>query len=113
MVAEAPGGQETVAPTNGAARANILPPGPRAPAIAQTLLWALAPAWLMRTCASRLGDSFTLTFAPSGVRVVIVSDPGEVKTLFTASVALSGGAESPVAAVMGPNSIIVLTGPEH
>ncbi|HXN39759.1 MAG TPA: cytochrome P450 [Solirubrobacteraceae bacterium] len=113
MVAEAPGGQETVAPANGAARASMLPPGPRAPAIAQTLLWALAPAWLMRTCASRLGDSFTLTFAPSGVRVVIVSDPDEVKTLFTAGVALSGGAESPVAAVMGPNSIIVLTGPEH
>jgi cytochrome P450 len=91
-----------------------LPPGPRLPAIGQTLLWAFAPAWFMDTCASRLGDMFTVTFAPSGVRLVMVSDPQAVKTLFTASkAALSGGSESPVAAVMGPNSIIVLTGPAH
>ena len=61
-----------------------LPPGPRAPAIVQTLAWALAPTWLMDRCAERLGESFTLTFAPSGLQLVMISDPEAVKTVFTA-----------------------------
>jgi cytochrome P450 len=92
-----------------------LPPGPRAPALAQTLAWALAPTWFMDRCARRLGDAFTLTFFPSGMQLVLVSDPEAVKTVFTAppEVAPSGAANSPVASVMGPHSVIVLTGPEH
>jgi cytochrome P450 family 135 len=92
-----------------------LPPGPRAPAIVQTLAWALAPTWVMDRCARRLGESFTMTFAPSGLKLVIVSDPEAVKTVFTASaqVAPSAAGSSPVAPIMGPSSVIVLTGPEH
>jgi cytochrome P450 len=92
-----------------------LPPGPRAPATLQTLAWALAPTWLMTRCARHLGDSFTLTFAPSGIRFVMISDPDAVKELFTAPAALapSGAGNSPVAGVMGPHSVVVLTGPEH
>ncbi|HEY4897703.1 MAG TPA: cytochrome P450 [Solirubrobacteraceae bacterium] len=92
-----------------------LPPGPRAPAVVQTLLWAVAPTWLMDRCARTLGDSFTLTFAPSGLKLVLVSDPEAVKTVFTAPAELapSAAGASPVAPVMGPSSVIVLTGPEH
>ena len=92
-----------------------LPPGPRAPAVVQTLAWALAPTWLMDRCARTLGDSFTLTFAPSGLKLVLVSDPSAVKTVFTAppELAPSAAGASPVAPVMGPSSVIVLTGPEH
>jgi len=92
-----------------------LPPGPRAPAIVQTLAWAVAPTWLMDRCAERLGESFTLTFAPSGMKLVLLSDPEAVKTVFTApaEVAPSAAHSSPVAPVMGPSSVIVLTGPEH
>ena len=61
-----------------------LPPGPRAPAIVQTLAWAVAPTWVMDRCARRLGETFTLTFAPSGMKLVMVSDPEAVKTVFTA-----------------------------
>jgi cytochrome P450 len=83
--------------------------------VAQTLAWALAPTWLMDRCAQRLGGSFTLTFAPSGMKLVMISDPEAVKTVFTApaEVAPSGAGNSPVAPVMGPSSVIVLTGPEH
>jgi len=90
-----------------------LPPGPKAPPIAQTLAWALAPTWLMDRCARTLGDLFTLTFFPSGMQLVMVSDPEAVKAVFTAppEVAPSGAANSPVAPVMGPHSVIVLTGP--
>src|SRR3984893_603930 len=92
-----------------------LPPGPRAPALLQTLAWATAPTWLMDRCARRLGEAFTLTFWPSGMKLVQVSDPEAVKTVFTAppEVAPSGAGNSPVAPVMGPHSVIVLTGPEH
>jgi cytochrome P450 len=92
-----------------------LPPGPRAPALAQTLAWALAPTWLMDRCARRLGDAFTLTLAPSGLKLVLVSDPEAVKAVFTAApeLAPSAAGSSPVAPIMGPSSVIVLTGPEH
>jgi cytochrome P450 len=92
-----------------------LPPGPRVPALLQTVAWATAPTWLMDRCARRLGEAFTLTFWPSGLKLVQVSDPEAVKAVFTAppEVAPSGAGNSPVAPVMGPSSVIVLTGPEH
>ncbi len=92
-----------------------LPPGPRAPKILQTLGWALAPTWMMDRCAERLGDAFTITFAPSGMQLVLVSDPEAVKTVFTAppEVAPSATGNSPIAPVMGRSSVLVLTGPEH
>src|SRR5437868_40587 len=92
-----------------------LPPGPRAPAVLQTLAWALAPTWVMDGCRRRLGEAFTLTFSPSGMKLVLISDPEAVKTVFTAppEVAPSGAGNSPVAPVMGPSSVIVLTGPGH
>src|SRR5271157_1754269 len=92
-----------------------LPPGPRMPAVAQTLVWALAPTWMMDRCARTLGEAFTLTFAPSGLKLVMLSDPQAVKTVFTAppDVAPSAAGSSPVAPVVGPSSVIVLTGPEH
>ena len=79
----------------------------------QTLAWALAPTWLMDRCARRLGDAFTLTFSPSGMKLVLVSDPEAVKTVFTAppEVAPSAAGNSPVRPVMGPSSVLVLTGP--
>ncbi|HWX52016.1 MAG TPA: hypothetical protein VNY34_01905, partial [Solirubrobacteraceae bacterium] len=35
-----------------------LPPGPRVPALLQTLAWAITPTWVMDGCAKRLGESF-------------------------------------------------------
>ena len=92
-----------------------LPPGPRAHPIVQTLAWAFAPTWLMDTCAARVGDSFTITFWPSRFQLALLSDPDAVKATFTAppEIAPSGAANSPIASVMGPHSVITLTGPEH
>jgi cytochrome P450 len=92
-----------------------LPPGPRMPAALQTLIWALAPTWMMDRCARTLGDAFTLTFAPSGLKLTMVSDPQSVKTVFTAppEVAPSAARMSPIAPVVGHSSVLVLTGPEH
>src|SRR4029077_15187141 len=85
------------------------------PATLQTLAWAVAPTWVMDRCARRLGEAFTLTFAPSGMKLVVVSDPESVKTVFTAppEVAPSAAGNTPVAPAMGQSSVLVLTGPEH
>jgi cytochrome P450 len=95
--------------------AEALPRGPRVPPLALTLVWALAPTWVMDQCARRYGDAFTLTFGPSGRKLVMLSDPAAVKAVFTAppDVAPSAAGASPIAPVMGPSSVITLTGPEH
>jgi len=92
-----------------------LPPGPRWPALLQTVAWAVSLPWVLERCGARYGEMFTLRFFPSGLRIVIVSGPEAVKTVFTASpeVAPSAAGTSPVAAVMGPSSVLTLTGPEH
>ncbi len=99
----------------GATRAVLLPPGPRAHSLLQTLAWAFAPTWLMDRCAERIGEAFTLTFFPSGMRLVMLSDPQAVKKVFTApaEIAPSAAGTSPIAGVLGQSSVITLTGPEH
>jgi cytochrome P450 family 135 len=95
--------------------AEALPRGPRLSSLALTLGWSLAPTWIMDQCARRLGDTFTITFWPSGRKLVLVSDPAAVKTVFTAppEVAPSAAGSSPIASIMGPSSVITLTGREH
>src|SRR3977135_2296449 len=80
-----------------------------------TVVWALAPTWVLDRCVRRYGDAFTLTFGPSGRKLVMLSDPEAVKAVFTAppEVAPSAAGASPIAPVMGPSSVITLTGPEH
>jgi cytochrome P450 len=107
----------TVASTLPAVEAPIgsLPEGPRWPAAVQTVAWSLALPWVMDRWAARYGEAFTVTFAPSGRQLVIVSDPEAVKTVFTAppELAPSAAGMSPIAPIMGPSSVITLTGPEH
>lgn len=107
---------ERVAAQGRADGGNGLPPGPgRMPPSVQTLVWALAPTWLMDRCARRVGDAFTVTFAPSGLKLVLFGDPEAVKTIFTTSpeVAPSATGSSPLAPVVGHSSVLTLTGPEH
>ncbi len=96
-------------------QATGMPPGPRMPALLQTLAWALAPTWLMERCAASLGEIWTLTLARGGMSFVMVSDPEAVKRIMTAppEVAPSAAGNSPVRPVMGAHSVVVLTGPEH
>jgi cytochrome P450 family 135 len=94
---------------------SALPAGPRMPAVAQTLAWSLALPWMLDRCAERLGEAFTVTFAPSGRQMVVVSDPEAVKTIFTAppELAPSAAGTTPIAPIMGPSSVITLTGAGH
>jgi len=92
-----------------------LPAGPRAHPFLQTLAWSLAPTWVMDRCARRFGETFTITFWPSRMQLVLVSAPEDVKRVFTAppELAPSSAGNSPVRGVMGQHSVLTLTGPEH
>jgi cytochrome P450 len=92
-----------------------LPPGPRWPSLVQTIAWAVSLPWVLDGCGERYGEMFTMRFFPSGRRLVVVSGEELVKRVFTASpeVAPSAAGVSPIAPVMGPSSVLTLTGPEH
>ncbi|HXD55726.1 MAG TPA: cytochrome P450 [Solirubrobacteraceae bacterium] len=104
-----------VAPQNGGRVDPSLPPGPRMSPFLQTLAWTVAPTWFMRRCARTVGDHFTMTFFPSGMRFVMVADPDAVKEVFTAppGVAPSAAGNSPIRPVVGPSSVLVTVGEEH
>lgn len=93
----------------------LLPPGPSLPPIVQTLLWTIVPTRMLEGCSARYGETFTITFGPSGRSVVMVSGPDAVKAVFTAppELAPSAANSSPIASILGPSSVITLTGPEH
>ena len=102
-------------PGDGARIATSLPPGPRASPVIQTLAWTLAPTWFMSRYMARIGEMFTVTFAPSGIKFVLIADPAAVKEVFTAppEVAPSAAGNSPIRPVVGASSVLVTVGAEH
>ncbi len=91
-----------------------LPPGPRAPALAQTAAWWLRPLDMLDACARRYGDVFTIRFAGFGA-VVMVSAPEHVRQVFTGDPDALRAGEANVALlpIVGRHSVLLLDGPEH
>jgi cytochrome P450 len=92
----------------------MLPPGPRGPATAQTLAWAFRPVPFMERAHGRFGDTFTVRLAQVGT-FVFVSEPAELKRVFTAPPGLlrAGEANVRLEPVLGPRSVLLLDGAEH
>jgi len=90
----------------------MLPPGPSAPPAAQTIEWITRPTALMRRCAARYGEPFTLCTLWADAPMVLVSDPETVRRVYAApEESLSGGASSTVLEpFVGPSSILLTTG---
>ena len=95
--------------------ATSVPAGPRWPGLAQALALAFAQPWLLNRCGARYGEMFTLRFSPGKRQLVMVSGADAVKTVFAAppEVAPSATGISPIAPVLGPSSVLTLTGEEH
>jgi cytochrome P450 len=95
-------------------RADALPQGPRWPAVVQTVVGASAFPWLMDHCHARYGDVFTLKLV-GGRTGVFVSGAEAVKEVLTAppESVPSAAMETAVGTVLGPNSVLTLSGPEH
>ena len=93
----------------------MLPPGPSAPPAIQTWEWLARPTTLLRRSAARHGVPFTLRTAWTDAPLVVVSDPADVRAVFTAPPDVIHGGESSsfLEPFVGPNSILILDGPEH
>jgi cytochrome P450 len=65
-------------------KAPVLPDGPSTPRLVQGVMAFAAPLWTLRRLHERYGSAFTIDIPVLG-KVVIISDPAEVKQLFTTS----------------------------
>ena len=94
--------------------ATALPPGPRRPALAQTLQWVFDPERFMRRCRERYGSTFTARLGPSA-DVVFLCEPEDVKTVFrgTPEQTNMGDINGLFRRVLGTNSLLVIDGDEH
>jgi hypothetical protein len=91
-----------------------LPPGPRAPALAQGLAYLLAGNAFIDRCIRRYGDIFTLRITGLGT-IVALQDPADVKAVFTAGAGVldAGSGNRPIEILLGSRSLLVLDGSEH
>src|SRR6266446_5479898 len=91
-----------------------LPPGPRSPAVVNSLRFAYRPLAVLREWHRRFGDVFTVRLLGFGSGVY-VADPEAIRELFTGdqSDLKAGEANSFMEPVLGAHSVLVLDGPEH
>src|SRR5688572_19564763 len=91
-----------------------LPPGPRAPRAVQTLAWWTRSIPLFERCRARYGKRFTLRLLQTPP-FVHLSDPAEVKEVFTAppDVLHPGEGAKVLEPVVGANSVILLDESAH
>src|SRR4051795_6469609 len=91
-----------------------LPPGPRGPAVYQSLRLMLRPIDYLEQCLRRYGDVFTLRFVGMG-DLVYVADTDTIKDVFAgdASVFRAGEANQVMEPVLGSRSVLLLDEDEH
>lgn len=91
-----------------------LPPGPTRPALLQVWKWMRRPGPMLEDCVRRYGPTFTLRMM-RGRPHVIVSDPEDVKTVFTGAPErwLSGKGNESFKPFLGESSLFVLDGEAH
>src|SRR5690242_14047820 len=92
-----------------------LPPGPRAPAIWQTIAWMTRPAAFLQTVHRRFGDPATIRTYWTEQPMVLFSDPDSVREVFRLDprIAPAGQSWEFLRPFAGPHSILLLDGDEH
>ncbi len=91
-----------------------LPPGPSLPRPLLVGRFLAQPTAFIESCQRRYGDYFTLRLSPERT-MVISSDPGAVKTVFTADPkhVLAGKNNEILAPILGTRSVLLLDRGEH
>jgi cytochrome P450 family 135 len=99
----------------GAPDAAALPPGPRAPALWQTLAWMSRPGAFLQGVHRRFGDPATIRTYWTEEPMVLFSGPDAVREVFAlpAAIAPAGQSWEFVRPFAGPHSILVIDGDEH
>ncbi len=92
-----------------------LPPGPRAPAVWQTLAWMTRPGAFLRGVHARFGDPATIRTYWTEEPMVLFSSPDAVRAVFRLDPAIAPAGQSWefVRPFAGPHSILLLDGDEH
>ena len=92
-----------------------LPPGPRLPVAVQTVLFGKYRHRFLPAMRRRYGDVFTLRIAPHSRRLVMLSRPEDIRTVFTGPPATyhAGEGNGLLAPVMGHHSVLLLDESEH
>jgi cytochrome P450 len=92
----------------------MLPPGPRAPAITNTLRLTQRPMESLLGWRERYGDLFTVPLLVFGTGVY-VADPEAIREMLTGdqSDLHAGEANAPLGAALGEHSVLLLDGAEH
>jgi cytochrome P450 family 135 len=92
---------------------SALPPGPRMPRALQAIGWTRRPLPFLERCGRRHGRTFTLRILHWG-DWVILSDPADVKKIFTAGDAVGVDVANPLLGpVLGPRSVMLSEEPLH
>jgi cytochrome P450 len=89
-----------------------LPPGPATPRFVQGVHALVTPLRGMRRLRARYGDAFTVHMPIFG-RAVVISDPAEVKQLFTTDASTIDNLDANLGRILGPGSLFALSGEEH
>jgi cytochrome P450 family 135 len=91
-----------------------LPPGPRGPAVLQSVRLILQPIDFLEHCLRRYGDVFTLRFVGMG-DLVYVADTTTVREIFTGDPQIfhAGEANEVLEPVLGSRSVLLLDDDEH
>jgi cytochrome P450 family 138 len=92
--------------------ATKLPPGPSTPRLVQGVRGFTAPLRTMRGLRARYGPDFTVNVPIFG-RAVVISDPAEIKQLFTTSPEIADNLDVNLGRVLGPNSFFAISGDRH
>ncbi|WP_410565546.1 cytochrome P450 [Amycolatopsis sp. cmx-4-61] len=89
-----------------------LPPGPTVPRAVQGAYALTRPMRGLRRLKDRYGNAFTVNVPIFG-HAVVISDPAEIKQLFTSGPELVDNLEVNLGRVLGPRSMFALSGDEH
>jgi cytochrome P450 len=92
-----------------------LPPAAPLPVPAQSLLFGLFRPQVMRLMQRRYGDVFTLHIAPRNRRLVVLTQPEHIKTVFSGAPAVyhAGEGNAILGPIMGEHSVLLVDEDKH
>jgi cytochrome P450 len=92
-----------------------LPPGSQLPVAVQSLLFGAFRPRVMAYMQRRYGDMFTLHIAPRNRRLVILSQPEQIKTVFSGAPAVyhAGEGNAILGPIMGDHSVLLVDEDAH
>src|SRR5581483_11427239 len=108
----AAGPRQAAAPPPRTAPSAALPPGPSVPRFVQGAVALTSAQRGMRRMRDRYGDAFTVNVPIFG-HAVVMSNPAEVKQLFTARPEMVDNLDRNLGRVLGPGSLFALAGEAH